>query len=190
VQGRRQKWRNLIYHKRQQTEKGQPPPPLFSKTRLSAYTPRAISSTTTTFESLKVSSKVYRRMLTRAAFSYQERLPSMHLIMRLQVGELTTLIGLLLVGLLIRLVKISQPFVDNWSWRQTDVAMVAENFYRHGFNIFYPQINWAGAAPGYVGTEFPAVSFIASLLYLFFGVQDWIGRSISVLCFVVSIVPF
>jgi len=45
------------------------------------------------------------------------------------------------LGVLPRLVKISQPFVDKWSWRQTDVAMIAENFYLHGFNIFYPQIN-------------------------------------------------
>ena len=58
--------------------------------------------------------------------------------------------------------------------------MISENFYLHGFNIFYPQINWAGNAPGYVGTEFPLVPFFASLLYLFFDVQDWIGRSVSV----------
>lgn len=67
--------------------------------------------------------------------------------------------------------------------------MISENFYLHGFNIFYPQINWAGNAPGYVGTEFPLVPFLASLLYLFFGVQDWIGRSVSVVFFAFS-VPF
>jgi 4-amino-4-deoxy-L-arabinose transferase-like glycosyltransferase len=67
--------------------------------------------------------------------------------------------------------------------------MISENFYLHGFNIFYPQINWAGNAPGYVGTEFPLVPFFASLLYLFFDVQDWIGRSVSVGFFAFS-VPF
>jgi 4-amino-4-deoxy-L-arabinose transferase-like glycosyltransferase len=87
------------------------------------------------------------------------------------------------------LLNISQPFVDAWSWRQADVAMIAENFYRHGFNIFYPQINWAGNSPGYVGTEFPVVPFIASLLYVFFGVHDWIGRSVSLFFFALS-VPF
>src|SRR5262249_1071226 len=93
------------------------------------------------------------------------------------------------LGALPRLVSLSQPFVDEWSWRQADVAMIAENFYRNGFNIFYPQISWAGNVPGYVGTEFPLVPFFASLLYVPFGVQDWIGRSMSVLFFAPS-VPF
>ena len=67
--------------------------------------------------------------------------------------------------------------------------MIAENFYRHGFNILYPQINWAGRLPGYVGTEFPLVPFLAAGLYGIFGVQDWIGRALSVAFFATS-VPF
>ena len=82
-----------------------------------------------------------------------------------------------------RLIAISQPYVDAWSWRQADVAMIAENFYRLGFALFYPQINWAGTAPGYVGTEFPLVPFLAALLYGAFGVRAWIGRPVSVAFF-------
>ena len=67
--------------------------------------------------------------------------------------------------------------------------MIAENFYRHGFALFYPQINWAGAAPGYVGTEFPLVPFMAAVLYGMFGVQAWVGRAVSVGFFALS-VPF
>jgi 4-amino-4-deoxy-L-arabinose transferase-like glycosyltransferase len=67
--------------------------------------------------------------------------------------------------------------------------MIAENFYRHGFALVYPQINWAGAAPGYVGTEFPLVPFLAALLYAMFGVQAWVGRAVSVAFFALS-VPF
>jgi 4-amino-4-deoxy-L-arabinose transferase-like glycosyltransferase len=100
------------------------------------------------------------------------------------------LVGPILAGALgIRLIAISQPYVDAWSWRQADVAMMAENFYRHGFALFYPQINWAGTAPGYVGTEFPLVPFLAALLYGMFGVQAWVGRAVSVAFFAVS-VPF
>src|SRR5712692_8237273 len=99
------------------------------------------------------------------------------------------LLALFSVAIFVRLIKISQPFVDAWSWRQGDVAMIAENFYRHGFNILYPQINWAGISPGYVGTEFPLVPYIASLLYVLVGVQEWIGRSISVIFFALSL-PF
>jgi 4-amino-4-deoxy-L-arabinose transferase-like glycosyltransferase len=67
--------------------------------------------------------------------------------------------------------------------------MIAENFFRHGFALFYPQINWAGRAPGYVGTEFPLVPFLAALLYGVFGVQAWIGRAVSLGFFALS-VPF
>jgi hypothetical protein len=69
--------------------------------------------------------------------------------------ELLLLSAILACGLAIRVIEISQPFVDAWSRREADVAMIAENFYRTGFNIFQPQVNWAGNAPRYVGTEFP-----------------------------------
>ena len=108
---------------------------------------------------------------------------------RFQQPEWLLLLAVLVIGCLIRLLGVTQPFVDHWSWRQADVAMIAENFYRHGFNILYPQINWAGPAPGYVGTEFPLVPFLAAGLYGIFGVQDWIGRALSVAFFATS-VPF
>jgi dolichyl-phosphate-mannose-protein mannosyltransferase len=104
----------------------------------------------------------------------------------LQRTRLILLGGWLALGVCIRLIGISQPFADTWSWRQADVAMIAENFYRHGYNIFYPQINWAGPHPGYVGTEFPLVPLIASLFYNLFGIHAWIGRAVSVLFFLVS----
>jgi 4-amino-4-deoxy-L-arabinose transferase-like glycosyltransferase len=93
-------------------------------------------------------------------------------------------------GLGLRLIAIAQPYVDAWSWRQADVAMIAENFYRHGFALFYPRINWAGTAAGYVGTEFPLVPFLAALLYKIFGVQAWVGRAVSVGFFALSVPVF
>jgi hypothetical protein len=101
----------------------------------------------------------------------------------LRPRAITWLVVLLSLGVSFRLTKLSQPFIDAWSWRQSDVAMIAENFYRHGFRLFYPQINWAGNGPGYVGTEFQLVPFLASLFYICFGVYDWIGRAVSVLFF-------
>jgi 4-amino-4-deoxy-L-arabinose transferase-like glycosyltransferase len=103
--------------------------------------------------------------------------------------RLLLMAALVLTGMAVRLVMITQPYVDYWSWRQSDVAMIAENFYRQGFQILWPQINWAGPEPGYVGTEFPLVPFLAALLYGLFGVQEWIGRTISVVFFATSI-PF
>jgi hypothetical protein len=107
----------------------------------------------------------------------------------LRRSELLLITTVTFMGVALRLVEVQQPFVDAWSWRQADVAMVAENFYRHGFNIFYPQINWAGPSAGYVGIEFQIIAFIAALFYILFDVHEWIGRSISVLFFAVS-VPF
>jgi 4-amino-4-deoxy-L-arabinose transferase-like glycosyltransferase len=107
----------------------------------------------------------------------------------LQSREMVLLLIFVCIAISLRLIEISRPFVGGWSWRQTDVAMIAENFYQNGFNIFYPQINWAGNSPGYVGTEFPLVPYLASLLYVFFGVHEWIGRSVSVFFFALS-VPF
>jgi 4-amino-4-deoxy-L-arabinose transferase-like glycosyltransferase len=99
------------------------------------------------------------------------------------------LIGLAICAVAARLVLINQPYVDHWSWRQSDVAAIARNFLQNGFRFGYPQIDWAGNAPGYVGTEFPILPFIAAVCYKFAGVHEWIGRIQAVILFAVSL-PF
>jgi hypothetical protein len=101
--------------------------------------------------------------------------------------ERLVLLGVAATGIAARVFNVTQPFVDAWSWRQADVAMIADNLHRHGFNVFYPRIGWAGPAPGYVGAEFPLVPLLAALLYRIFGVQDWIGRVVSIVFFTVSL---
>ena len=88
-----------------------------------------------------------------------------------------------------RFIFINQPYVDHWSWRQSDVAAIARNFLQNGFRFGYPQIDWAGNAPGYVGTEFPILPFIAAVCYKFAGVHEWVGRIQAVILFAVSL-PF
>src|SRR5438094_3975417 len=88
-----------------------------------------------------------------------------------------------------RLILLDQPYVDRWSWRQSDVAGIARNFLQNRFHFAYPQIDWAGNAPGYVGTEFPILPFIAALCYKIASVHEWIGRIQSVVLFAVSL-PF
>src|SRR5213594_2913241 len=104
-------------------------------------------------------------------------------------AEILPLAGLVVLAAALRLIDVAQPYVDEWSWKHGTNGMIAENFYRNGFNIFYPQINWAGSSAGYIGTEFPLVPFLASLLYVPFGVHEWIGRSVSVVFSVLSL-PF
>ena len=73
------------------------------------------------------------------------------------------------------------------SWRQTDTAAIARNFYETGNSILYPQIDWRGTTPGYVESEFQVYPYIISLLYNIFGVHDFFGRLLSVIFSVFSV---
>ena len=95
----------------------------------------------------------------------------------------------MIFALIVRLILIDQPFIDPWSWRQSDVAAIARNFFENGFHFAWPQIDWAGNEPGYVGTEFPILPFVAALFYKSVAVHEWIGRVQGVLFFVAAL-PF
>jgi hypothetical protein len=99
------------------------------------------------------------------------------------------LILIVLAALVVRLIAINQPFIDPWSWRQSDVAAIARNYLENGFHFARPQIDWAGNERGYVGTEFPVLPFVAALVYKMAGVQEWIGRIEGVLFFIAAL-PF
>ncbi len=98
-------------------------------------------------------------------------------------------LALWILSVAARLMFINQPYVDHWSWRQSDVAAIARNFYDGGFRFAYPQVDWAGDATGYVGTEFPILPFVAAICYKFVGIHEWIGRGQAVIFFAVSL-PF
>jgi dolichyl-phosphate-mannose-protein mannosyltransferase len=104
-------------------------------------------------------------------------------------GNVAAVILISLFAIAVRLVDINQPFIDAWSWRQSDVASIARNYLRNGFNFAYPQIDWAGDQAGYVGTEFPILPFIAAICYKFVGVHEWVGRLQSLIFFAASL-PF
>ena len=89
----------------------------------------------------------------------------------------------------VRLILIDQPSIDNWSWRQSDVAAIARNYFEGGFHFARPQIDWAGDQPGYVGTEFPILPFIAASCYKIFGIHEWVGRVQALILFALSL-PF
>jgi 4-amino-4-deoxy-L-arabinose transferase-like glycosyltransferase len=94
--------------------------------------------------------------------------------------ERNILISLMLFGLISKLFNLTSPLLDYHSWRQTDTAGIARNFYNNGFNIIYPQIDWGGAGPGYVESEFQLVPFISSLFYKIFGVHEYIARLVVI----------
>ena len=100
-----------------------------------------------------------------------------------------TVVTICILAVAARLILVNQSYVDHWSWRQSDVAAIAANFLQDGFRFGFPQIDWAGNAPGYVGTEFPILPFIAALCYKVAGVHEWVGRIQAVIFFAVSL-PF
>ncbi|MDP9003762.1 MAG: glycosyltransferase family 39 protein [Verrucomicrobiota bacterium] len=100
-----------------------------------------------------------------------------------------TFILIALISVVVRVVQIEQPFVDPWSWRQSDVAGIARNYLENDFHFSRPQIDWAGTSEGYVGTEFPILPFAAALTYQVTGVQEWVGRIQGVIFFAAAL-PF
>ena len=117
------------------------------------------------------------------------RLPKAFGTARCPYHETKLLIAIWISAVVVRLIFINQPYVDHWSWRQSDVAAIARNFSEGGFRFAYPQIDWAGDTTGYVGTEFPILPFLAALCYKIVGSREWIGRSQAVIFFAVSL-PF
>ena len=99
------------------------------------------------------------------------------------------LVPIVFAAVVVRLIQIDQPFIDPWSWRQSDVAAIARNFFENGFHFTRPQIDWAGNEAGYVGTEFPILPFVAALMYKVLGVHEWIGRIQGVVFFAAAL-PF
>ena len=103
--------------------------------------------------------------------------------------QIVLLAGIVLLAVGIPLTTINQPFIDRWSWRQSDVAAISRNYTLPEARFAYPQIDWAGNAPGYVGTEFPILPFVAAAVYRVAGIHEWIGRVQSLVFFAISI-PF
>lgn len=97
------------------------------------------------------------------------------------------LLFLFTLAISVRIYHINSPIIGIHSWRQSDTAAIARNFYENGFNFFYPQIDWGGNSPGYCETEFPIYSFIVALIYKLFGIHEFWGRFVSVICFLVAL---
>lgn len=88
---------------------------------------------------------------------------------------------ILLIVIAARMFHVTFPVMGWHSWRQSDTATITRNFYENGHNILYPQINWAPQTTGFVESEFHIYPFIVSLLYNVFGVNDMVGRLVSIL---------
>jgi 4-amino-4-deoxy-L-arabinose transferase-like glycosyltransferase len=85
----------------------------------------------------------------------------------------------LAAGLLLRAYHSTAPLLGTNAWRQSDNAMVARNYARHGYDFLSPRVDWGGG--GVVQMEFPLCQYAVALLYGAFGERDWYGRWLSIL---------
>lgn len=87
----------------------------------------------------------------------------------------------------LRINHIDSPMIGVNSWRLADTAAIARNYYENGFKFLYPQIDWGGEGPGYVESEFPVMPFTVAILYKITGVNESVGRIMSVLFSIAAI---
>ena len=81
---------------------------------------------------------------------------------------------------LIRLIGITNaPLETGHNWRQSLTAMIARNFFEHRANLLYPEIDYAGAGSGIIGSEFPFFNYLIYLVSLVFDYSHWYGRLIN-----------
>ena len=98
---------------------------------------------------------------------------------------------IILLGVLVRLPFLFSPLTfGSDTWRQADTASIAHHFFVNGFNILYPQIYWGGSGPGFVETEFQLYPFIISLGYVVFGEHLLLGRFVSLLFAIPTMILF
>lgn len=65
--------------------------------------------------------------------------------------------------------------------RQTDSLAFASNYYHFGFHFFKPGLFNLMSENAYAACEFPIIYYITALLYLLFGEQEFILRSINLI---------
>ena len=84
----------------------------------------------------------------------------------------------------LRIYHLGLPFVEPYNniTRQSVVAMIVRNFYRHGFRFFYPETDLNGNGPSLFAAEMPIYSYLMAIAYkLSGGVHEWAARAVSVL---------
>jgi len=91
------------------------------------------------------------------------------------------LIIVIFIGLAIRLIRLDQPLTD-FSTRQVETAMIARNFYYHGFNLKTPQMDLLSIGKGGILALEPGlIPLLVALLYkLRGGVEEYLARLLSI----------
>jgi hypothetical protein len=83
------------------------------------------------------------------------------------------------LALAVRLIGFTRPYLSAHWIKQLQIAPIALNFYRQGYNILWPQTDYSADRPAYIEIEFQLVTCLTALLYKLFGVHEWVGRSVA-----------
>jgi 4-amino-4-deoxy-L-arabinose transferase-like glycosyltransferase len=86
---------------------------------------------------------------------------------------------ILTLALILRCQGLFNPLLDKHSWRQTDTASIAYNYYNSGMNIFQPRLD---VLPEIRELEFHLYPYTVAVLYTLFGFNEVWGRVVSILC--------
>jgi len=95
---------------------------------------------------------------------------------------------LIILGLLCNLYGLLHASTVIQGWDGTDLASIARNFYRNGFRLLYPQVDWGGNGPGYVEMQFPLTPFLVACLYGIFGFHEELAIVVPLLSGIGTIV--
>ncbi|HBU68836.1 MAG TPA: hypothetical protein DEE98_00455 [Elusimicrobia bacterium] len=94
-------------------------------------------------------------------------------------------IAVFAIALSLRLWHITNPLLDEHSWRQTGSGMVARN-YAANMNFFQPTVDFDYRYPMAYGL----FEYVVGLLSKVFGFSDLLGRSVSLFTFVFGFIYF
>lgn len=76
------------------------------------------------------------------------------------------------------------------TWRQTDCASQAYNYFKHDNNFFKPEISLQCSddfTTGYCAEEFPLIFYFVGILYSIFGFHEYIFRIFSLVLFFIGL---
>lgn len=100
--------------------------------------------------------------------------------------EILVLVAILLVGVLLAMPDLFAPPLSSTSWRQTQTAMLTENFVRSGFDLKGLSVDILGDLMPAMIYEFPLLNAIVGIFYTVVGTNPIVGKVVSLICFLLS----
>jgi 4-amino-4-deoxy-L-arabinose transferase-like glycosyltransferase len=98
--------------------------------------------------------------------------------------------GILLAFCILHLYRLGDGPNGFHTWRETDTAAVAANFFTETINPLSPRIDVRGTSLGEIGMELPVYSYAVGFFFRFFGHEHFWARGLTLLAALLSICLF